>query len=1128
MSEDIAFKDDSTRSRLGPFLSSLTIHPHRDVDDEDQITAVVCLRRTAVRVILVILGGLLTVGFLWLFCLWYVKFRAWLMYRKCGPEDATHFMVSSSYSTEIISPKQKTSEMHGKVLTLTYRFLHYYVQGQEVFPFIFPSSRIYSEFHSEFGRGYTDEVTVKELRDAYGSCRLEVPEPGICSLLVSEILTPFILFQMYSIGLWCYEMYFWYAIAIFLLTTVSVIASLVETKRNIHRVRYLAGESFTVQVIRNGTKEEINSSQIVHGDLVVVPNHGKIPCDLLLISGGAIMKESMLTGESVPVIKDPLPDRGDFTYDIEKDKIYTIYQGTESLQATPAPGQQYVLAIAARTGFHTLKGKLIRSIMFPKPNRFRFARESMLFLLILVMMTIVGFLITLKPMLDSPLVTEDIVIRILDLITIAVPPLLPTAMAIGTVFAISRLKSQQIYCISPPRVNVCGEIRQMVFDKTGTLTEDGMTLCGVISGLDRGQRLVATPSLTEKSPLFLENLVCCHSLKIIDTAFIGDIMDIVIFQSTQWKYKDGNSEDARAVLISPDDSTRLKLVHLFHFDSIMKRMGVIVEGEGFRRFHVKGAPEIVSTLCNPATLPANLNQILDQYAQVGLRVLACASGPVPDSLTKETLETMNISDLEHNLQFLGIVVLQNKLKEESAGAIAMLKKAEIGCVMATGDASLTGLAISRECGIIPKGDEVYIGDVIDGKPVWNKFTFLGGQDAKDNDEGETKTLPNEATELSVVQNSIRITRDLNEAIWLSLLLQPGFSLVVTGKLFAALVQRAKDGTKKDQVVLRGCLEHTKVYARMSPEEKTLLVDHLKTTGVLVGMCGDGANDCGALKAADIGVSLSEAEASIAAPFTSKVQNITAVLIVLKEGRCALAASFMAFKYMALYSMTQFSSVCILFWWGSYLADFEFLFSDVFMVLPLTILMCYTKAYSELSIKTPGDSLLSLPVIFSVVGNGALCFASQVLAWGLASDESWFVTVDIESEFSEEGIKCVENSVVWLTSNFNYLIVVLVFNIGRPFRKEPYTNIAFMVWFLWMVAVSFCLMLDPPEWVRTLLTLIDLDRDFKGKLLGINFAYMTACVIYEKLIMWGIDWAYRRKKSKAFNRKKVESLTIGDE
>ena len=72
----------------------------------------------------------------------------------------------------------------------------------------------------------------------------------------------------------------------------------------------------------------------------------------------------------------------------------------------------------------------------------------------------------------------DIIDRSLNLIATAVPPALPAAMTIGTIFSISRLKGHKIFCISPPRVNVSGRINLMVFDKTGTLTEDGLEVLG--------------------------------------------------------------------------------------------------------------------------------------------------------------------------------------------------------------------------------------------------------------------------------------------------------------------------------------------------------------------------------------------------------------------------------------------------------------------------------------------------------------------------------------------------------------------------------------------------------------------------------------------------------------------------
>jgi cation-transporting ATPase 13A3/4/5 len=54
-------------------------------------------------------------------------------------------------------------------------------------------------------------------------------------------------------------------------------------------------------------------------------------------------------------------------------------------------------------------------------------------------------------------------------------------MTVGVLFAISRLRLEQIYCIAPSRVNLAGRITTMVFDKTGTLTEDGLQMHGLRS-----------------------------------------------------------------------------------------------------------------------------------------------------------------------------------------------------------------------------------------------------------------------------------------------------------------------------------------------------------------------------------------------------------------------------------------------------------------------------------------------------------------------------------------------------------------------------------------------------------------------------------------------------------------------
>ena len=60
---------------------------------------------------------------------------------------------------------------------------------------------------------------------------------------------------------------------------------------------------------------------------------------------------------------------------------------------------------------------------------------------------------------------KKIILKALDIITVVVPPALPAAMTVGTVYAQSRLKKQGIYCLSPPRINMCGKIKLFCFDK---------------------------------------------------------------------------------------------------------------------------------------------------------------------------------------------------------------------------------------------------------------------------------------------------------------------------------------------------------------------------------------------------------------------------------------------------------------------------------------------------------------------------------------------------------------------------------------------------------------------------------------------------------------------------------------
>jgi cation-transporting ATPase 13A3/4/5 len=109
----------------------------------------------------------------------------------------------------------------------------------------------------------------------------------------------------------------------------------------------------------------------------------------------------------------------------------------------------------------------------------------MKFVAMMAVIALVGFCCTvpnkIHTLVDGDITTWDFISEGLDLITITVPPALPTCLQIGISIALSRLQKKKIFCISPPKVNICGKVTVMCFDKTGTLTEEGLDLYGMRS-----------------------------------------------------------------------------------------------------------------------------------------------------------------------------------------------------------------------------------------------------------------------------------------------------------------------------------------------------------------------------------------------------------------------------------------------------------------------------------------------------------------------------------------------------------------------------------------------------------------------------------------------------------------------
>lgn len=251
-----------------------------------------------------------------------------------------------------------------------------------------------------------------------------------------------------------------------------------------------------------------------------------------------------------------------------------------------------------------------------------------------------------------------------------------------------------------------------------------------------------------------------------------------------------------------------------------------------------------------------------------------------------------------------------------------------------------------------------------------------------------------------------------------------------------------------------------VFARMSPDHKQALVLELQDLGYYVAMCGDGANDCGALKAAHTGISLSEAESSVASPFTSRNATIACVPNVIKEGRCALVTSIAIFKFMAAYSLVQFASVLILYSIDSNLTDIEFLYIDLFMISIFAFFFGKTESYVGPLVKqTPLNSLISLSPIASLIIHLVLAIGFQMMSWFYLQQQSWYEPFHYRADRKYEHA-CYENYTIFITSCFQFIILAVVFSKGAPYRKSIFTNIGFITSLVINTVFSIVLAIAP--------------------------------------------------------------------
>mmetsp|Transcript_12683 Transcript_12683/g.21349 ORF Transcript_12683/g.21349 Transcript_12683/m.21349 type:complete len:277 (+) Transcript_12683:2140-2970(+) len=200
--------------------------------------------------------------------------------------------------------------------------------------------------------------------------------------------------------------------------------------------------------------------------------------------------------------------------------------------------------------------------------------------------------------------------------------------------------------------------------------------------------------------------------------------------------------------VSAPPPYELAIVKRYDFEASLQRMSVIVKNSVDKSFraYVKGSPEKIEDLCHASSIPTNYHQELEEYTKQGYRVIALAYR-VLDKMSFLQIQSTSRDSIEKDLFFLGLLVMENRLKTATTPTIQTLNQCRVRTIMATGDNTLTAISVARQCNILALHQDVYFGDVEGDKIVWKKTTAETEEELEAL-EGQTSHVPSQRDPLA--------------------------------------------------------------------------------------------------------------------------------------------------------------------------------------------------------------------------------------------------------------------------------------------------------------------------------------------------------------------------------------------
>ena len=475
---------------------------------------------------------------------------------------------------------------------------------------------------------------------------MDLPIPEFLDLFKEHAMEPLFVFQIVCVFLWLLDEYWYYALLTLFMLFILEAQQVQRRRKDLAEIRSVKAPSYPVTV--QGAR--ISSDRLCAGDIITLPQENSIlPCDLLLIksSGSVLVNEELLTGESVPVLKQAIEPSSD-ALNMMKHRSSILLAGTRLVSGT---GEACVL----RTGFETTQGKLVRTILFASERMTAASsRESGIFLFGLFITALATATYVVYEGLNDrphPRSRFKLFLSASHILTSVVPPEFPLVLSIAVTLSLAQLASRGVHCTEPFRLPLAAAVDFVVFDKTGTITTPKLRLAEVLGDQVKCRQVLAL----------------CHSVKETSSGLVGDPLDLAGCTA-------GSSDG-------------WKVLKKFPFDPELRRMSVVARSPtGELWVLAKGAGDGG-----------------EELAAAGLRVVTLWSNKLSEiPINRDVAET--------GLVRVGVAGFASEIKPSTSRVISNIVNSKRSCVMLTGDHPLTSIHVAKACGIITGDSPVAVLD----------------------------------------------------------------------------------------------------------------------------------------------------------------------------------------------------------------------------------------------------------------------------------------------------------------------------------------------------------------------------------------------------------------------------------